>query len=566
MRKLFLAALMVSGLLYLAGCGMSDDTVATVGGTKISANAFKQTLSRRYSKKDSYASVDSAAKMTMLNNMIERELKANAGHDMGLDSDPSFQGEYKAQEARVLGNRYFERVVVDKLFPESVIRAEFEKQKEQVKASHVLISYKGARGGKSTLSKEQALALAKEVSKKAKNGEDFAKLAVQYSNDPSAKQNKGDLGFFTWGRMVPAFQEAAFKMKPGDISDPVESAFGFHVIKVTDRQPNPNFDESKYESEKYNIKRRVYFTKKDSGMAMWKRQQAKLEKQNDFKIIEENLNQIIAASKAKPGSVNPANFSDEQKALPLAQWDGGALTLNNIFTLYGSRVSMLGRKLSSLATFKTEVRNAALQDLIIKDAQRMGITDEADIKAQLQDAKNAKLASLAEKKAVRGKAEVSEDEVKAYYAAHNKEFVRPAEMEIWEIYLKDQKKAKKVAAKAHAGRNFEKLATKYSEDNFYKKKKGYLGFKAEKRRGEVSREAFKLGPNKIGGPIKYRAGWAVFKTGKLKPESLRSLEEVHTQVKTKVQNSKIKELRDAWNKELHKKYPVKINTKIVEKI
>ncbi len=566
MRKIFITAVLTAGLIYLSGCGLSDDTVAVVGGTTITKDAFKQALSRRYSKKDSYASVDSSAKMAILNNMIEKELKANAGHDMGLDNDPGFKGEFKAQEARILGNRYFEKVVVDKLFPEEEIRKEFDRQKEQVKASHVLISYKGARGGKSARTKEQALALAREISKKAKNGANFAKLAEKYSDDPSAKRNKGELGFFTWGRMVPAFQEAAFKMKPGDISDPVETAFGFHVIKVTDRQPNPNYDPSKYETEKYNIKRRVYFTKKDSGMAMWKRQQAKLEKENNFKINEENLNKIIAVSKTKPGAVNPANYSDEEKMLPLAEWDGGSLTLNDIFSLYGSRVSMLGRKLNSLESFKTEVRNAALQDLIIKDAKRLGIADEPDIKAQLQDAKNAKLAMLAEKKAVREKAEVSEDDIKQYYTEHSKEFVKPAEMEMWEIYVKDKKKAEKIARKAKAGYNFENLAKKYTEDNFYKTKKGYLGFKSEKRRGEVSKAAFKLGPNKIGGPIKYRAGWAVFKTGKLRPETQRSLEEVHTQVKMKVQNKKMKELRQAWNKELHEKYPVKINTKLVEQI
>lgn len=566
MRKFFITALLAAGLIYLTGCGLSDDTVAVVGGTTITKEAFKQALSRRYSKKDSYASVDSSAKMAILNNLIERELKANAAHDMGLDDDPGFKGEFKAQEARILGNRYFEKVIVDKLFPESVIRDEFDKQKEQVKASHVLISYKGARGGKSTRTKEQALALAREVSKKAKSGEDFAALAEKYSDDPSAKQNKGDLGFFTWGRMVPEFQEAAFKMKPGEVSDPVETGYGFHVIKVTDRQPNPNYDPTKYESEKYNIKRRVYFTKKDSGMAMWKRQQVKLEKENHFKINEENLNKIIAAAKTKAGVMDPANFSDENKMLPLAEWDGGVLTLNDIIALYGTRASMLSRKLTSLESFKKEVRNAALQDLIIKDSKRLGIMDEPDIKAQLDDAKNAKLAMLAQKKAVNEKAEVTEDEISTYYAEHSKEFVKPAEMELWEIYVKDKKKAEKVAKKAKAGYNFGKLAAKYSEDNFYKKKKGYLGYKAEKRRGEVSKAAFKLGPNKIGGPIKYRAGWAVFKTGKLRPETQRSLEEVHSQVKMRVKNQKMKELRAAWNKELHEKYPVKINTKLVETI
>ncbi|EDY17456.1 PpiC-type peptidyl-prolyl cis-trans isomerase [Chthoniobacter flavus Ellin428] len=69
-----------------------------------------------------------------------------------------------------------------------------------------------------------------------KKGEDFGKLAQEISEDPSAKENKGDLDFFRKEAMVPEFSNAAFGMKKGEISDPVRSDFGFHVIKVTDRK------------------------------------------------------------------------------------------------------------------------------------------------------------------------------------------------------------------------------------------------------------------------------------------------------------------------------------------
>jgi parvulin-like peptidyl-prolyl isomerase len=101
-----------------------------------------------------------------------------------------------------------------------------------VRASHVLISYSGAERSTSTRSKEEALELAQDIAKKAKAGEDFEELAKAYSDCPSAEKG-GDLGFFQKGRMAKPFEDATFAMSPGDVSDVVETKFGYHVIKRT---------------------------------------------------------------------------------------------------------------------------------------------------------------------------------------------------------------------------------------------------------------------------------------------------------------------------------------------
>ncbi|HJU44818.1 MAG TPA: SurA N-terminal domain-containing protein, partial [Vicinamibacterales bacterium] len=100
----------------------------------------------------------------------------------------------------------------------------------QVRASHVLIKLEGR-------DEKAAQALAEEVAKKAKAGADFAALAKQYSEDESNKDNGGDLDYFGRGRMVPEFENAAFAMQPGEISDLVKTQYGFHIIKVVDKKP-----------------------------------------------------------------------------------------------------------------------------------------------------------------------------------------------------------------------------------------------------------------------------------------------------------------------------------------
>ena len=101
-----------------------------------------------------------------------------------------------------------------------------------IRASHILISHSGAPRTGATRSKAEAKALAEDMQAKLEAGESFEELAKAYSDCPSS-QKGGDLGFFPRGQMVPPFEEAAFGLKPGEVSDIVETPFGYHIILRT---------------------------------------------------------------------------------------------------------------------------------------------------------------------------------------------------------------------------------------------------------------------------------------------------------------------------------------------
>lgn len=103
----------------------------------------------------------------------------------------------------------------------------------EIKARHILVSYKEAGSGGATRTKEEAQKLAGETRKRIENGEDFATVAKEVSDD-SSKAEGGDLGKFGRGAMVPPFEAAAFALAVGQISDVVESQFGFHIIQRTE--------------------------------------------------------------------------------------------------------------------------------------------------------------------------------------------------------------------------------------------------------------------------------------------------------------------------------------------
>lgn len=106
----------------------------------------------------------------------------------------------------------------------------------RISARHVLVQWMGCdRASKSVLrTREQALVLIQDVQRRAKAGEDLGRLAVEYSDEPNAGARGGSLGRFSRGQMVGAFETAVFKLKVGELSDIVETPFGFHIIQRTE--------------------------------------------------------------------------------------------------------------------------------------------------------------------------------------------------------------------------------------------------------------------------------------------------------------------------------------------
>ena len=137
---------------------------------------------------------------------------------------------------KLLDTNVFSKVKVD----EKSAKAYYEKnpemfaEPEKIHAAHVLVKVEKGADDKA---KAEARKEAELVLKEAKAGKDFAALAKEHSDDPGSKDSGGDLDFFPRGRMVPAFEEAAFKLaKPGELSDVVETPYGFHVIKLLEKQ------------------------------------------------------------------------------------------------------------------------------------------------------------------------------------------------------------------------------------------------------------------------------------------------------------------------------------------
>lgn len=158
--------------------------------------------------------------------LIDMKVMAKAAKAAGMADTDLFKRRLQYLEERSLRRDYFTQKVAASVTEETVKAAYDQfvkdfKPVEEVHARHILVA-----------TEEEAKAIKAELD----GGKPFEVLAMEKTTDPSGKQNGGDLGFFSKGMMVPEFETVAFTLEPGKISDPVQSQFGWHIIKVEEKR------------------------------------------------------------------------------------------------------------------------------------------------------------------------------------------------------------------------------------------------------------------------------------------------------------------------------------------
>ncbi|WP_265517553.1 peptidylprolyl isomerase [Nitratireductor luteus] len=227
------AAALIAALLSAPAFAQEEEVVATLNGEPITAADIalaEQELDPQFAQLP-----EEQRRAAALSAVIDVRLFANEADEQGLDESEDFQKRMDFLRQRALHSAYIDQNVVQEISDEAV-RARYDEEvakmnpPEEVQARHILVA-----------TEEEAKAIIQQL----EEGGDFAEIAKEKSSDGSASEG-GDLGYFTKGRMVPEFEEAAFALEPGEFTkEPVKSQFGYHVIKVEDRrqQQPPAFEQ-----------------------------------------------------------------------------------------------------------------------------------------------------------------------------------------------------------------------------------------------------------------------------------------------------------------------------------
>lgn len=234
-------ALAAAPMAALPALAQADKVVATVNGIAITERDLtlaSEDLAERLAQLPEERKRDE-----LVNYMVDLKLGAKAALDAKIADGPDFAARLAYYREKVLLDEYLTRESKKAATPEAAQKLfddtlKAMKPEEEVHARHILVEDE---------------AKAKAAVERVKKGEDFAKVAAELSKDPGSGKEGGDLGWFSKERMVPEFAEAAFKLEKGQISAPVKSQFGWHVIKLEDKRtkPLPKFDEVKPQIEQY---------------------------------------------------------------------------------------------------------------------------------------------------------------------------------------------------------------------------------------------------------------------------------------------------------------------------
>jgi peptidyl-prolyl cis-trans isomerase SurA len=209
-----------------------QEALLTIGGKSVDKDELIYLISKGQGPSETVSSGISREEFNEnLDLFINYKLKVREAEAQGLDQSEEFLREFESFKENLRAP-----FLIKNSLEEGELRKAYSRMQEVIRASHILIQFPP------NTSKEDSLIVLKmalKVKTEVESGGNFNQLALEYSDDPSAKQNKGDLGYFTALQMVQPFEDAAYNMKPGEVSNPVLTNFGYHIIAVQDRQPNP---------------------------------------------------------------------------------------------------------------------------------------------------------------------------------------------------------------------------------------------------------------------------------------------------------------------------------------
>jgi len=372
LRPLVLPLLLAA--VWLAGCSRPDpNAVATVGDRTITKEQLVQEMVRQFrTEKD--ASMQTLDKRhQVLETLVERELKIAAARVDGYFDQPDVVERRQKFTVEEAIQRLYQVEVMDKVITEATLRWAYDQMGVELKAAHVLLRWDADSAG--------VRRRAAEIRREIENGLPFAEAAAKYTEEPGGQERKGDLGWFGWGRMVPSFQEAAWKLQPGELSPPVETRFGVHLIQLEDRRElehRPPFEDQR--TSLMDVARNAL---SDSLNLLGNRYIKQRREEEGFQLDEQACAELLTAIQANSQpekkladiceSLRPQGWD----ARVFARWANGEVTVDGLIEGLNRTFRPTG-SITTVASVREMVEGTSLFPML----ERHGITGPSKVSLQ----------------------------------------------------------------------------------------------------------------------------------------------------------------------------------------
>ena len=411
----------------------------------------------------------------------------------------------------------------------------------KIRVSHILIRY--TFDGKPDTAR--AKAIIDTVYRKLKNGDNFDKLVHQYSMDEGSAVKNGDIGFISRRQTVIPFDEAAFNLKKvGDISGIVKTRFGYHIIKLTDKEAYPSFDKDKDELLKV-FKRGQYYQEFDKLI--------------DSLITRYNLvenkslvNYISSITDTSVHGFNIESLPDSIKNSILYTLPDKKVTLNDFLQMASNQKT--GANVKNLGfAFKITFERIAGTYLIIKDAEKR-LQNDSSFVALMNDYKNGLIIFKLQQDEIWNKLKPDSSALLEYYTKNTDKYKWPDRVQFTELFTKKDSLIQKYQNMINNGDNFDTLCAKYTERPGYKKSRGCWALR-DKNSNNLYQLAWKMEhPGQFSNIIKNSNGYSIIRLDKKDSTRTKTFEEAKAEVSNDYHEMRTEQLKNAYTEKLNKKF------------
>jgi parvulin-like peptidyl-prolyl isomerase len=518
-----------------------DEILATVGDHKITLSEYDE---RYHDYLYSTGANDNlVVRKAILDNMINEILLFHYDSNKNTLSDPRYLNELEETRVRIILAYLKDREVYEKItVTEKEMREAFSRVNEKIAARHLFAS-----------SEEEAYALYE----LAKTGVDFRLLAKQVFTDSVLQNNGGYLGYFTWGDMDPAFEDAAYSLKIGEISPPVKTAYGYSIIKLEDRITNPLLTESEFQRKKPHLENVIKMRKKEPS------ERAYLDTifdGSELTFYDETLRRIF----------------DNMHSQKISESDNIALQ-NDECVKYRDRVYRqidIERKISELPSYhknrinsfeslKLAIEGMLLNDILYNIAASKGFDTTKVVLDKIEKYK-MNLFLKYKRDEIINNVVLPDSIVFKYYKDNIISFSTEPEMNLQEILVENEELADSIIISLNEGGDFGELAVKYSLRKWSAENNGIMGYAPISKFGNYRNFFWDSTLGEVIGPIKIQNIFGIFKVLGKKASKPINFDKIKEEVASASKLEKQTDIMKSYLAEFRNEVNISINEDILE--
>jgi peptidyl-prolyl cis-trans isomerase SurA len=416
-----------------------------------------------------------------------------------------------------------------------------QKRIPKVKGSHILISYSNDKGVSDSAG---AKLTADSVLAQLKDGVDFATLAEKYSDDTGTKSKGGDLGFFERRQMVQEFDEVAFGLNEGEISDLVQTNFGYHIIKLVEKQQYPTYTEDyenlkkMYQKQRYNSDYANYITS--------------IKNKYNYTLNEQTVELIVNNCDSSRFGIDYAN-PDAIAGKELFSYDGTVVSAEEFITKTNSNNDFAGKPIFNTDEVMKAVDKLIEDKLTSLDAMNLD-KENKDFAALMDEYRNGIYIFKLQEDEVWNKLKVDSVKVYSYWEKNKENYTWSDRIAFGEIFSKSDSLIRLYHGMLGEGANFDSLAALYTERQNKKRDRGRYEMQ-NVNTSEISKLANTFDKiDEFSEPVAISGGYSIFFIYDKEPAGLKTFDEARAEVSGVVQEMESKRLEKEFITNLEKIY------------